>query len=85
MSDLEWKTRKERINARLRDMGPPWKIMQFRERLDTCALDHTTVTEYPASNGSVDDALIVAAGRFLLTRIQNSRMGIKTSRIKDPN
>ena len=47
MSELEWQTRKERIDTRLRNMRPAWKIVPFREGLDTSRLHGVAVTEYP--------------------------------------
>jgi len=59
MSELEWQTRKERIDTRLRAMQPAWKIVPFREGMDTGTLHGVAVTEYQTANGPADYALFV--------------------------
>ncbi len=62
--ELEWQTRKQRINKKLEAVTPPWTITQYREGLDTSALQRHAVEEYPTANGPADYALFVK-GRFL--------------------
>ncbi|MFQ5638834.1 MAG: DEAD/DEAH box helicase family protein, partial [bacterium] len=62
--ELEWKTRRDRINKRLRSVSPPWEIIKYREDLDTSKLTHHAVEEFPTENGPADYALFVD-GRFL--------------------
>jgi type I restriction enzyme R subunit len=64
MSELEWKTRRDRINTRLTNLSEPWTIRKHKDGLDTSALDRVAVEEYPTENGPADYALFVA-GRLL--------------------
>jgi len=59
MSELEWKTRKERIDKRLRSLPQPWIIIPWADSLDTAKLTHHAVEEYPTANGPADYALFV--------------------------
>jgi len=57
--ELEWQTRRDRINKKLRALKPAWNIIKFREGLDVFALDCHAVEEYPTGNGPADYALFV--------------------------
>jgi len=57
--ELEWQTRRDRINKKLRALKPAWNIIKFREGLDVFALDRHAVEEYPTGNGPADYALFV--------------------------
>lgn len=59
MIELEWKTRKDRIDTRLRAISPGWKIIKFKEGLNLSTLDHCAVEELPTANGPADYALFV--------------------------
>jgi len=58
-NEPEWKTRIERIDKKLKSLNPAWKIIRFKEGMDTTALDACAVTEYPTENGPADYALFV--------------------------
>ncbi len=60
--ELEWKTRRERINTKLTSAPQPWQIVKYHDGLDTSRLDHTAVEEYPTDNGPADYALFVKGG-----------------------
>ncbi|MFQ5709580.1 MAG: DEAD/DEAH box helicase family protein, partial [bacterium] len=62
--ELEWQTRRERINKKLRSVNPPWKIIKYQDGLNTSTLDRHAVEEYPTENGPADYALFVK-GLFL--------------------
>ncbi|MEO8168269.1 MAG: DEAD/DEAH box helicase family protein, partial [bacterium] len=62
--ELEWKTRRDRINAKLTSLPEQWKIIRFRDGLNTATLTHHAVEEYPTENGPADYALFVK-GRLL--------------------
>jgi type I restriction enzyme, R subunit len=64
MLESEWKTRKTRIDARLRATVPAWQIIRHCDRLDLAALTCRAVEESPTENGPVDYALFVN-GRWL--------------------
>ena len=64
MTESEWQTRKQRIDARLRSMNPPWKIVRYRDGLDFAALDCHAVEELPTATGPADYALFVG-GKLL--------------------
>lgn len=61
--ELEWQTRRNRINKRLQGLNPAWTIVKYHPGLDTSALTHHAVEEYPTANGPADYALFVN-GRF---------------------
>src|SRR3990167_1087315 len=62
--EAEWKTRKERIDKRLKLLNPAWSIIHYKEGMDTSVLKAHAVEEYPTQNGPADYALFVA-GRLL--------------------
>ncbi len=57
--ELEWKTRRDRINKKLAFTNPPWKIIKYTEGLDITSLQRHAVEEYPTANGPADYALFV--------------------------
>ncbi|MCL6447656.1 MAG: DEAD/DEAH box helicase family protein [Armatimonadetes bacterium] len=57
--ELEWKTRKERIDKRLRSLSIPWNIVKYNDRLDISTLQRHAVEEYPTASGPADYALFV--------------------------
>jgi type I restriction enzyme, R subunit len=59
LNEAEWRTRKTRIDIRLRSLNPPWEIIRYREGLDPTALTHHAVEEFPTANGPADYALFV--------------------------
>lgn len=63
-SELEWKTRKERIDRKLRTPSSAWSIVKYHKDIDGSTLQHHAVEEYPTANGPADYAVFVK-GRFL--------------------
>lgn len=59
MTENEWKTRKERIDKKLKALSPAWKIIKYSNELDTKSLDRYAVEEFPTANGPADYALFV--------------------------
>ena len=59
VEELEWQTRRDRINKKLKTLTPAWKIIKHRDGLNTSTLDHHAVEEYPTANGPADYALFV--------------------------
>jgi type I restriction enzyme R subunit len=59
MHEAEWKTRKRRIDTKLRALNPPWEIIPWQAELDVSKLMHHAVTEFPTENGPADYALFV--------------------------
>jgi len=57
--ELEWQTRRDRINKKLRALKPAWNIIKFREGLEASTLERHAVEEYPTANGPADYALFV--------------------------
>jgi type I restriction enzyme R subunit len=57
--EAEWRTRKERIDTKLRAMTPPWKITKFSPDLKTDTLHQVAVEEFPTANGPADYALFI--------------------------
>jgi type I site-specific restriction endonuclease len=60
--ELEWKTRRSRIDPKLRDPG--WTIVPFTSDLDPSAHSAHAVTEFPTESGPADYAL-VPGGRIV--------------------
>lgn len=59
IQELEWKTRRERINKKLISLKPGWIIIKYKDGLDTSKLKNHAIEEYPTSNGPADYALFV--------------------------
>jgi type I restriction enzyme, R subunit len=59
MTESEWQTRKKRIDTRLKNLPQPWKIIKYKEGLNTASLHASAVEEYPTGNGPADYALFV--------------------------
>jgi len=59
VEELEWKTRRDRINKKLKALNPAWKIVKFTEKLNTKNLKRHAVEEYPTGKGPADYALFV--------------------------
>lgn len=57
LSESERRTRRERVDPRLKSAG--WKITAFRPGLDLEKLPNHAVTEYPTKAGPADYALVV--------------------------
>jgi type I restriction enzyme R subunit len=72
--ELEWKTRKERIDKRLKELNPPWTIIKYDPGMDTSALKCHAVEEYPTANGPADYALFVNG--ILLGIIEAKKVGV---------
>ncbi len=64
MNEPEWKTRKTRIDAQLKALNPKWKIVPYKEDMDTAPLSCHAVTEFQTENGPADYAFFVK-GRLL--------------------
>lgn len=62
--ELEWKTRKDRVDRKLISLHPAWAIVKYRPDLDTASLHCHAVQEYPTQSGPADYALFVK-GRLL--------------------
>ena len=72
--ELEWKTRKERIDKKLAALKPSWEIIKYKEELDAATLQRHAVTEYPTENGPADYALFVKGK--LLGIIEAKKVGV---------
>lgn len=59
VDELEWQTRRDRINKKLTTLKPAWKIVKYSEDLDIKSLALHAVEEYPTANGPADYALFV--------------------------
>jgi len=57
--ELEWQTRRDRINKRLKALNHAWKIVKYSEKLSTKSLVRHAVEEYPTAKGPADYALFV--------------------------
>lgn len=57
--ELEWQTRRDRINKKLKSLNPAWTIVKYKENLNASSLTHHAVEEYPTANGPADYAFFV--------------------------
>jgi type I restriction enzyme R subunit len=57
--ELEWKTRKDRVDRKLTSLHPAWSIVKYRPDLDPSSLHCHAVKEYPTQSGPADYALFV--------------------------
>ena len=64
MDEAEWKTRRDRIDKRLRGCNPAWEIIPYRAGLDCLQLTCHAVSEFPTDNGPADYGFFVE-GQFL--------------------
>ena len=60
--ELEWKTRKERIDTKLASLG--WKIINYKSEVNKASLSNHAVYEYQTANGPADYAFFVE-GKFV--------------------
>ena len=74
IDELEWKTRRDRINTKLKALNPAWNIVKYRPELDTSTLNHHAVEEFPTANGPADYALFVKGK--LLGIIEAKKVGV---------
>jgi len=72
--ELEWQTRRERINTKLSSLPSPWKIIKNNARLDYSTLHQVAVEEFPTDNGPADYALFVK--KKLLGIIEAKKVGV---------
>ena len=72
--ELEWKTRKERVDRKLKSLHPAWSIVKYRPGIDASSLHCHAVEEYPTHSGPADYALFVN-GR-LLGIIEAKKVGV---------
>ncbi len=59
INEPEWKTRKERIDKKLKALNSPWNIVKYSNQLKIETLDRCAVEESPTANGPADYALFV--------------------------
>lgn len=59
MTETEWKTRKTRIDTKLKALNPSWEIILHKEGLNLSSLNRHAVEEFPTENGPADYALFV--------------------------
>ena len=55
--EYEWKTRRDRIDTRLRALG--WSIAPFNPTVDVARLDRTVLTEHETAHGPADYAFVM--------------------------
>jgi type I restriction enzyme R subunit len=57
--ELEWQTRRERIDRKLTSLSQPWTIIKYKDGLNVASLTSHAVAEYPTGNGPADYAFFV--------------------------
>jgi type I restriction enzyme R subunit len=81
--ELEWQTRRERINTKLTALNPCWNVIKYSENLDTSKLDHCAVEEFPTDNGPADYALFVKVNYSeLLSKVSVNPQNVLANRLK---
>ncbi len=63
-NELEWQTRRDRINKKLQALKPSWNIIKFHEGLDASALDCHAVEEYPTLKSSQGSKILLCKNIF---------------------
>ena len=79
LEELEWKTRKERIDKKLKALKPGWHIIKYEEGTDTSTLLCHAVTEYPTENGPADYAFFVKGK--LLGILEAKKVGVNPQNV----
>lgn len=79
LEELEWKTRKERIDKKLKALKPGWNIIKYEEGTDTSTLLCHAVTEYPTENGPADYAFFVKGK--LLGILEAKKVGVNPQNV----
>lgn len=74
--ESESRTRRDRINKKLKALNPPWQIIPYRDGLDTSQRRCHAVEEYPTASGPADYALFVQGQ--LLGFIEAKRVSVGT-------
>jgi type I restriction enzyme, R subunit len=74
IDELEWKTRRDRINTKLKALHPSWNIVKYKPGMETSPLDRCAVEEFPTANGPADYALFVQGQ--LLGIIEAKKVGV---------
>lgn len=77
--ELEWLTRKRRIDAQLRALKPGWDIIPFSKGQSLSTLTHHAVTEFPTANGPADYALFVKGK--LLAIVEAKKIGLSPQNV----
>jgi type I restriction enzyme R subunit len=74
ISELEWQTRRDRINKKLAALKPSWKIIKYKDNLNPASLHCHAVEEYPTENGPADYAFFVKGK--LLGILEAKKVGV---------
>lgn len=77
--ELEWQTRRERINRKLAAVNPAWQLIKYKENLDTTSLNYHAVEEYPTANGPADYAFFVKG--VLLGILEAKKVGVNPQNV----
>jgi len=72
LEEHEWRTRKQRIDPKLKALG--WTVIPFRPGLSLSSLAHHAVTEFPTHNGPADYALVL--GRRTVGIIEAKKLSL---------
>ncbi len=68
----EWRTRKQRIDTRLRALG--WRVVPFSDGKSLVNYDRCAVAEYPTDSGPADYALVV--GERILGIVEAKKLSL---------
>lgn len=79
MNEVEWQTRKRRVDTRLSSMVPAWKIIRYYDGLELSSLHCVAVVEFPTANGPADYALFVNG--ILLAIIEARKVSVNPQNV----
>lgn len=79
MQELEWQTRKKRIDSKLTSLNPPWKIVPYKDGMDISVLGRHAIEEFPTESGPADYALVV--GGQLIGFIEAKKVAINPQNV----
>lgn len=73
--ELEWQTRRDRINKKLEALQPAWKIIKYFDGLNPTTLTRHAVEEYPTASGPADYALFVEGKLLAILEAKKVKIG----------
>jgi len=83
MNEAGWQTFKQHIDARLRSIQTPWKIIQHRDGLDLSSLDRHAVEQFPNANGPADCAFFANCGGSAKTKQVSAELHLLVTQLNE--
>jgi len=79
LNELEWQTRRDRIDKKLTALHPQWEIINYSPFIKTNTLSCHAVREYPTENGPADYALFMQGK--LIGIIEAKKVGVSPQNV----